>query len=307
MAGILFVFSNREAQTLAPLTYERTVAVERRADDVLQAWLEPAELAAWLAESDGVGTQPGELYALRGRLLPAGCAGTTIRARTETELRFGLLVAGEETEVAVAVKPVTRGFRRRGDSCRVVLQHTAPADMRDFWDLALTNLRLYAEQGRPGLRHNFTIPEAGAVRRALVLGALPATAFRHLTDPELLGRWLGLPGRVAVTPGFGGSIDLGWGAGPQPIVGWDPPRRLTLAWPLPPPDAALAPGGQTRLTCTLRPLAGGCRLELEHGGFAPGAGVGPYGLAWSALLNGLKLLVETGHIWEPPAAPEQDA
>lgn len=283
------------------LTYERTVAVERRAADVMRAWLDPAEVAVWLAEGAQVEPAPGGAYALSGRLLPPGCAGTALYALSEAELRFGLLVEGEETAVTVAVESATRGFRRRGDSSRVTLRHTAPADLRDFWDLALTNLRLYLEQGRPGLRHDFSAPEDGAVRRSLHLGAPPAAVFNHLTAAELLGRWLGMPGLVAVAPGPAGSVDLGWGAGPQAITGWDPPRRLACGWRLPPADAALAPAGQTRVIFTVRPLGGGCRLELEHAGFAPGLGVGPYGLAWSALLNGLKLLVETGRIWEPPA------
>jgi len=70
--------------------------------------------------------------------------------------------------------------------------------------------------------------------------------WKALTDAEELARWLAE--RAEVTPGVGGSCWVAWGEGENEqayrkgIEVWDPPHRLRLVPPGPPPGEAVAAG-----------------------------------------------------------------
>ncbi|HKE13588.1 MAG TPA: SRPBCC domain-containing protein [Kofleriaceae bacterium] len=105
-----------------------------------------------------------------------------------------------------------------------------------------------------------------AVVEALDMSADIATVWRAWTDPGWLAGWLVERADGAITPGE--SVAWRWDSlGLELgliVVDVDPPRRLSLR--------GGAPGRPSQLqTVTLsEAAAGGTRVELTHGGFAPG-------------------------------------
>lgn len=101
----------------------------------------------------------------------------------------------------------------------------------------------------------------------------PATAWRALTEPELLARWL-MPGdfelvvghrytmqAVAVpATGFSGTVQA-------EVLAFEPERMLRVSWHDAAPDNPAQ--ADWTITWTLRPEGRGTRLLLVHSGFDP--------------------------------------
>ncbi|MBO9539929.1 SRPBCC family protein [bacterium] len=107
----------------------------------------------------------------------------------------------------------------------------------------------------------------------------PEKVWAALTDPEQLGAWFMTKATIDGRPG--GSVEMI--SGPAqfhwtgPILEWDPPRRYSYEWNLPPHPHV--PNGEASIvTWELFPEGQGTRLKLTHQklttgtalGFAPG-------------------------------------
>jgi uncharacterized protein YndB with AHSA1/START domain len=104
-----------------------------------------------------------------------------------------------------------------------------------------------------------------SVHEALEIEAEPDAVWRAWTDPDWLSGWMveRAGGRIAE----GEAVTWGWDSlGVElelDVVACEPPSRLVVRG---------GPVGRPPRTqsVALRPVAGGTRVELEHGGFPPG-------------------------------------
>ena len=78
------------------------------------------------------------------------------------------------------------------------------------------------------------------------------------------------------------------------VVELDPPRRLVTTWRAA-YDPEVAAEKPSRVTWTIEPLGGVCKLTVLHDDFATeGATYKSTGHGWPVVLSGLKTLLETG-------------
>jgi uncharacterized protein YndB with AHSA1/START domain len=98
------------------------------------------------------------------------------------------------------------------------------------------------------------------ITRTVELPAPAEEVWRSLTEPELLGEWLGSVVELDVRPGGSGVIVEGDGAVRRAQVDEvDPARRLALRWW---PEEGDGPESTVELE--LEPVAGGTRLVVTE-------------------------------------------
>jgi len=115
----------------------------------------------------------------------------------------------------------------------------------------------------------------GTIVASVEIAAAPERVFRALSSEEIV-RWWGSPETYRTTHWIG-DVRVGgaWrsegtGANGEPFrvegmyLEVDPPRRLVQTW-----RYSWGGGGETTLSYELEPIAGGTRLRVRHGGFAP--------------------------------------
>ena len=129
-----------------------------------------------------------------------------------------------------------------------------------------------------------------------------ATAFRGWIDPEIFGRWLGVP--VTLTDGRF-ATQLEWGVtvrGVYEIV--VPPSLLVLRWDFE-DDAVPVPGSELVTYVRFEPLKVGCRVIVDQ--LAPDADQTEFlNAAWSMVLGrlhtGLSDAIHRDHAPKPRGA-----
>jgi uncharacterized protein YndB with AHSA1/START domain len=124
----------------------------------------------------------------------------------------------------------------------------------------------------------------------------PDEVWKAITTPEFTARYFHRA-RITVTPDAYrsyGPDDSVWGDGA--VAEWDPPRRLVHEWRSL-YDAELALEEPSRVSWEIAPQDGGtCLLTVTHDRLegAPRTAQSVSGPGWTAVLSGLKTLLETG-------------
>lgn len=142
------------------------------------------------------------------------------------------------------------------------------------------------------------------IHKTIFFKASRETVWSFLTDKDKLGTWYH-PARADLTEGepyelvnkdeSGQMVRHVWGR----VLRADAPRELVCTFEIPYFD-----GGETTLTWTLEPLAGGTKLSLRHDGIAEAAGQAAGQLlsaldhGWDAHLDRLRRAVEATGVGE---------
>jgi uncharacterized protein YndB with AHSA1/START domain len=260
-------------------TIEAQATMQAEPERVFRALTDPAELERWLGDG-------------------ATAARDHVALEPERRLEFHWQLGGRDTVVAIELAadgPSTRVFvEHRG----VAERQNGEASARDFWLLALENLRGLAERGEIAARPAFPSSQ-GDVRLEVEANAPAERVFEALTQPAELDRWIGEGAEVE--PRIGGRYDLGWDHGPVKIVDLEPGRRLAYSWSYP-DEVGRSLAEETVVEWTLEESGGRTRILLVHSGFAPDAQTDDYHLGWLAFLALLKNLVEGGASWTAATA-----
>lgn len=101
---------------------------------------------------------------------------------------------------------------------------------------------------------------AGRIEHEVDYPHPPERVWRALTDPAELGTWL-MPTDFRAQPGARFTFDARPGLGiiDGEVIDAEPPRLLRCRW--------TGQFGETMVTFTLTPVAGGTRLRVEHAGW----------------------------------------
>lgn len=273
-------------------TYALQHRIAARPDAVYTALTSAAEMRAWLADDAGVDLAGGR-YEFWGPTVPGAERGRQrlVSADAGRLLRFGWRLAGEDTDVRIALDP------DGAEACRVTLTHAgvrqragAEPSVRDWWHLTLDNLASLVEGRGLAPRVDLTQPAGASVRCQIDIEAAPAEVWRTLVEPAQLERWIA--DRATVQPEVGGAYDFGWDHGPMRILELEPDRRLAYSWQRPgDPD--------TVVTWELDGSGGRTHLVLVHSGFADARSAGGYEVGWSAFLASFKRMHEIEGRWRP--------
>ncbi len=218
----------------------------------------------------------------------------------EEPLEFGWQVRGRDTRVRIELAPTAAGTGVTVRHDGLAERRTGEASLRDFWHLALANLRGRVESGEVAGTTDLS-PSRGDVRVEVEAAAPAGAVFRALVEPAELDRWIA--DRAEVERRVGGRYDLGWDepGGPIRIVDLEPDRRLAYSWRYE-DDSGRTLEDETVVEWTLEGSGGRTRIVLVHSGFAPDAHTDDYAAGWLAFLASLKFLVEGGPGWRPPRA-----
>jgi uncharacterized protein YndB with AHSA1/START domain len=157
-------------------------------------------------------------------------------------------MAGRDTIVRIELAPTAAGT---GVSVRhegLAERRTGEASLRDFWHLALANLRGLVESGEVAPTTELA-PSRGDVRLEVEAAAPGASVFRALVEPSELERWIAE--RAEVEPEVGGRYDFGWGAARYGSSSWSriggsPTRGGTRTTPAGPSRRRPSSSGRSR-------------------------------------------------------------
>jgi uncharacterized protein YndB with AHSA1/START domain len=119
----------------------------------------------------------------------------------------------------------------------------------------------------------------------VVICARPATVFAFFADPANFAAWIGHGSTIE--PRKGGTVAVRSEHGPAAlgrILDWVPDQRLVFTWGHE-PGAGLPPDS-SRVTVTLREVAGGTEVRLVHSGL-PGEAAAGTNIGWRAHLSSL--------------------
>jgi uncharacterized protein YndB with AHSA1/START domain len=258
---------------------EARVTIAAEAERVFRAITDPAELERWLGDA---------ATAARGHAV----------LEPERRVEFHWELGGRETVAAIEVRPAEGATEVLVEHRGVTERQDGDASVRDFWVLALENLRGHVEHGDIAARPGF-ISSRGDVRLEVGANAPAERVFEALTQPTELDRWIG--DGAAVEPRVGGRYDFGWDHGPIKILDLEPGRRLSYSWSYP-DEAGRTLADETVVEWTLEESGGRTRIVLVHSGFAPDGQTDDYHLGWLAFLALLKNLVEGGPSWTAATA-----
>ena len=113
--------------------------------------------------------------------------------------------------------------------------------------------------------------ERVAIERTVFIAASPETVFGFLTDPALMGEWIGLSHTLLANPGGTFRVEVSRG---HVAVGVftevTPHRRVAFTWGWESSDAALAAlkPGSSLVEIDLEAKDGGSVLRLRHSGLS---------------------------------------
>lgn len=283
---------------MTTVTY--TIEIAAPPSAVFHALTSTAGLQAWLADEAEVDLD-GDLFAFWGRRAP-GNPGHDEGRHAILNLELNRLLAfewdilGQPSSVEFELAPTENGTTLN-------LRHDGLPDDKDgahgyagFWGNALQNLRGWVERGAIGWQPDYSATQPTRELRVSVQASVsPEVAFRALTEPAQLERWMMAENaRVELTPG--GVYDLGWAADGRPVkvLEVDPDRRLSLAWE----DKGIA---GTVATWSLEGSDGGTRITLVHSGFGETGAGQDYYLGWGDFLTRLKFFAEQPETWRAPS------
>jgi uncharacterized protein YndB with AHSA1/START domain len=126
--------------------------------------------------------------------------------------------------------------------------------------------------------------------------ASPKKAFRAITEPEYLNRWL--VDKAELSPRKGGRYSMGWNGGPTHtgrVLEFIRGNHITLTWQWPGMEDQLV----TKLKLSVEPKKGGTIVKLTHSGFPKQERwVDLYGGAiqgWAYFLTNLKSVLDHRH------------
>jgi uncharacterized protein YndB with AHSA1/START domain len=131
------------------------------------------------------------------------------------------------------------------------------------------------------------------VERSTVIDTTPEMAFEAVTKASELREWMCDQAWTVIQPQ--GAYQVRWESGYQAsgrFTELDPPRRAAFTW------QGTGEPGETAVTFTIEPEAGGTRVTVVHTGFGPGAEWDAHVAAsekgWDGGLDNLKSTLETG-------------
>ena len=134
---------------------------------------------------------------------------------------------------------------------------------------------------------------ARQVERATLIDTTPEMAFEALIKASELREWMCEYAWTVIQPQ--GVYHARWESGYQAsgrFIELDPPRRAAITW------QGTGEPGETSVTFTVEPEAGGTRVTIVHAGFGAGsewdAHVAASEKGWDAGLDNLKSTLETG-------------
>jgi uncharacterized protein YndB with AHSA1/START domain len=144
-------------------------------------------------------------------------------------------------------------------------------------------------------------PKSRTIRLQTYTHVTPRKAFRWVSDPDRLTRWM--MDRASLSPRKGGSYAFTWEGGPThtgKVLEYVRGKRLTLTWQWPGMEKALV----TKLKISVAPRGKGSIVKFEHSGFPrQERWVELYGGAiqgWTYFLTNLKSVLDHGHDLRSP-------
>lgn len=227
-----------------PISYEEVFELPSKRSDVFQALTDTAAVRAWLAEHAEIDARTGGCYAFWGRHTPNAGARADANARIASiDPGRGLVIDWHWGGVATRVSLT---LADRGDACALTVVHECGREMdfcapytdhffKDFWGMAVGNLRGYLKDGRAVIRPDFT-DRAPAVLLSIEIDAPAATVWRCLSEPAVMDRWLSSAARVELRQG--GVYSYGWTdsrrgdatVGPRKLITVEQGRVLEHDW-----------------------------------------------------------------------------
>ncbi len=288
-------------------THEYSRALAAQPATVFEALTTDAALRRWFAEFTELGGTTGAPFRFWGRHsldtpTPQRATQRLVEFDSPHRLAFTWEIHGVATTVRFAVA-------NEGEGSRLTLHHEVAASLgvprereliEDHWLLALGNLVQYLEGGAALSLPDFSDP-APVVRAVIDIAASPSAVFRTLMEPELIARWVGMPGAAPprVDPRVGGAYSYGWSykidgrqveGGPTRILELIPDSRLVVDWPDWRGDSSV---NRQTITFELHPTATGTRLSLTHAGFDRATDMGDYAFGWAGFLDQLRAVAVT--------------
>jgi len=131
------------------------------------------------------------------------------------------------------------------------------------------------------------------VERSTLIDTTPEMAFEAVIKASELREWMCDYAWTVIQPG--GTYQVRWDSGYQAngrFIELNPPRRAAITW------QGTGEPGETTVTFTIAPEAGGTRVTIVHAGFGPGpewdAHVTASEKGWDSGLDNLKSTLETG-------------
>jgi len=135
--------------------------------------------------------------------------------------------------------------------------------------------------------------ESREVKHKVVIGTTPELAFEALTKASELREWCSDEAWTQVQ--LGGRYDVRWNQGYRSdgkFVELEPPHRAAITW------QGTGEPGQTKVEFVVRPVEGGVKVIIRHGGFGPGdewdGAVEASERGWSMGVENLKSTLESG-------------
>jgi uncharacterized protein YndB with AHSA1/START domain len=273
------------------------VDVEAPPERVYAALTDNKALGVWFAETADV-SMDDLRYDFWGRYTPEDPGRDEsnhpiVAVEADRRLVYGWNLRGANSQVSLQLEPGDGGTHVDLRHDETPARRVEEGSLADWWSLSLENLKAWVERGSVGLRVDYAIPPELELRLEVDIAAPGREVFRALTDPSLLERWIGGPGKPAIDARVGGRLDFGWGddGGPVRILSLQPDREISYAW-------TYAGEPDTVVTWSLTEAGSGTRLTLVHLGFVDTILDRPYRTGWTKFLNRVKHLVESGPTWK---------
>lgn len=293
--------------TATSWTHEHRFKLSAPAARVFAACTTPAELEQWFAEHVEIDLRLGGTFRAWGRYTYGQTAAGAIREiDPDRVLAFDWTFDGVPSRVTWTLNPDPKGDDAK---TQFALTHTFDRSsgvayerelVDDLWRFVIGNLDAHLRGGAGIVRPDFTDPNQ-AIRMSIVIDAPREKIFRALVVPELMAKWLGMPGGTAPTveARVGGRFQYGWkyeingkkvDGGPTKVLDLVENERLVTDWLDWRGDTSRPP---TRLAWILEEIAPNqTRVTLIHDQFSRTADIGDYPFGWLWWMGKLKSTVE---------------
>ncbi|HEY4704535.1 MAG TPA: SRPBCC domain-containing protein [Thermoplasmata archaeon] len=280
------------------LTVRMGIHIRAPREFVFQHLLTPHHLARWFcnfAAFDPRGPAIGTKFRFGGdyAIVAADAPGWTaeiLGGEVLKSVTFRWPLPDADTRVEWQVEDAAEGSVMRVVHSGLPREDGTSGTFQDAWRVCLGNLKSIAEARDDSLRPDSSPLREPRFKLDLLVGVPRPTAFAALTDPARLRAWADTGAPATVEPRVDGGYSLGWPA-PGRIVAMGPPGLLAVSFPM----AGHEPRATFRLEAKSEERSG---LYFSFEGFSPEDAAAAFRMRgrWTALLVGLKSLLEAGEV-----------